>query len=106
MRKIVEDQRLIYKCCKLYHEEGLNQQQIADQLMISRVSVCRMLKIGREQGMVIVRVLSPDRLQYSRLEQKLGVFQKAIKIVDTEEKAKKAQKTPGENYMENPGIYF
>ncbi len=71
MRKIVEDQRLIYKCCKLYHEEGLNQQQIADQLMISRVSVCRMLKIGREQGMVIVRVLSPDRLQYSRLEQKL-----------------------------------
>ncbi len=71
MRKVVDDPRLIYKCCKLYFEEGLSQQEIADRLMLSRVSVCRMIKAGREQGMVVVQVLSPNRLEYSRLEQKL-----------------------------------
>ncbi len=35
-----------------------------------------------------------------------GVFQKALKIVDREEKAKKAQKAPGGHHMGNSGIYF
>jgi len=71
MRKVVDDKRLIYKCCKLYYEEDLSQQEIADRLEVSRVSVSRMLQAGKEQGIVVVRVVSPDLLEYSRLEQKL-----------------------------------
>lgn len=71
MRKVVDDKRLIYKCCKLYYEENLNQQEIADRLDISRVSVSRMLQAGKEQGMVVIRVVSPNLLEYSQLEQKL-----------------------------------
>lgn len=71
MRKVVDDKRLIYKCCKLYYEEDMSQQEIADRLEISRVSVNRMLRSGREEGMVVVRVVSPDLLEYTRLEQKL-----------------------------------
>lgn len=71
MRKVVDDKRLIYKCCKLYYEEDLSQQEIADRMEVSRVSVSRMLQAGKEQGIVVVRVVSPDLLEYSKLEQKL-----------------------------------
>lgn len=71
MRKVVDDPRLIYKCCKLYYEEGLGQQEIADRMAVSRVSVCRLLKAGREQGMVVIQVYSPHELEYSRLGQRL-----------------------------------
>lgn len=71
MRKVVNDPRLIYKCCKLYYEEYWGQKEIADHLGISRVSVSRMLKAGREMGIVVVRVSSPSHLEYSRLEQEL-----------------------------------
>jgi len=72
MRKVIDDKRLIYKCCKLYYEEDLSQQEIANRLDVSRVSVSRMLQAGKEQGIVVVRVVSPDLLEYSRLEQKLA----------------------------------
>lgn len=71
MRKVVDDPRLIYKCCKLYYEECIGQQEIADRLGVSRVSVSRMLKAGREMNMVIVQVISPNSLEYSKLEQQL-----------------------------------
>lgn len=71
MRKVVDDKRLIYKCCKLYYEEDLSQQEIANRLEVSRVSVSRMLQAGKEQGIVVVQVVSPDLLNYSQLEQKL-----------------------------------
>lgn len=71
MIKLVNDSRLIYKCCKLYYEEELSQQEIADRLNVSRVSVSRMLKTGREMGMVVIQVISPNELTYSHLEQRL-----------------------------------
>jgi DNA-binding transcriptional regulator LsrR (DeoR family) len=71
MRKVVDDKRLIFKCCKLYYEENLSQQEIANRLSVSRVSVCRMLQAGREQGIVVVQVLSPDLQEYNKLEQTL-----------------------------------
>ena len=71
MRKVVDDPRLIFKCCKLYYEEQIGQQQIADRLGISRVSVSRMLAAGKEMGIVLIQVISPDNLAYSQLEQKL-----------------------------------
>lgn len=71
MRKVVNDPRLIYKCCKLYYEEFLGQQEIANHLGISRVTVSRMLKAGRDMNMVVVQVHSPNSLEYNRLEQEL-----------------------------------
>lgn len=71
MRKVVDDSRLIYKCCKLYYEDDYSQQQIADTLGVSRVSVSRMLCAGREAGMVKIQVVSPNHLTYNKLEQEL-----------------------------------
>lgn len=71
MRKVVDDPRLIYKCCKLYYEENLNQERIADALGVSRVSVSRMLQAGRDAGIVKIEVVSPNHLNYSKLEQEL-----------------------------------
>lgn len=71
MKKLIDDPRLIYKCCKLYYEDNLGQQDIADHLGISRVSVHRMLKAGKEMGIVVVNVLSLDNLTYTELEREL-----------------------------------
>lgn len=71
MKKIVENERLIYKCCKLYYENMMTQQRIAQQLGVSRVSVSRMLQAGREMEMVKVQVISPDALTYTHLAQDL-----------------------------------
>lgn len=71
MKKVVNDPRLIYKCCKLYYEEFAGQQEIADRLGVSRVSVSRMLKAGRDMGIVVIKVVSPNQLDYGRLEQEL-----------------------------------
>lgn len=71
MKKVVDDPRLIYKCCMLYYEEGLGQKEIADVLGISRVSVSRMLQAGRDNGIVQIKVVSPNHLTYSDLERRL-----------------------------------
>ena len=52
MKKIVDDNRLIYKCCYLYYMDGLGQKEICDQLGISRATVSRLLKAGKENGVV------------------------------------------------------
>lgn len=71
MKKVVDNPRLIYKCCKLYYENNYSQNEIADIIGISRVSVSRLLKAGREEGIVQIRVISPNQLGYSELENDL-----------------------------------
>ena len=44
MKKIVDDDRLIYKVCCLYYEDGMNHKEIGDYLGVSRSSVLRMLQ--------------------------------------------------------------
>lgn len=68
MKKVVDDSRLIYKCCKMYYDEEKPQQTIADELGISRVTVSRLLASGRESGIVKIQVISPSSLTYSDLE--------------------------------------
>ncbi|MFQ7537445.1 MAG: hypothetical protein ACLRL6_08915 [Clostridium sp.] len=36
MKKIVDDARLIYKCCYLYYVDGMGQREICDAVGISR----------------------------------------------------------------------
>lgn len=71
MQKIIDNPRLIYKCCKLYYEEERSQQEISDALGVSRVSISRMLRSGRELGLVKIQIVPPSHLTYTEMEQDL-----------------------------------
>ena len=59
MKKIVDDLRLIYKCCDLYYTDQMTQQSICDSLGLSRATGSRMLKLGREQVTVRIGGINP-----------------------------------------------
>lgn len=71
MQKIIDDQRMIYKCCSLYYEDNIGQNQIAKYLGISKSSVSRMLQIGREMGIVEIKVHHLSQYMYLDLEEQL-----------------------------------
>ena len=71
MKKIINDTRLIFKCCSLYYQDRKGQQEICDILGLSRPTVSRMLKLGREQGIVKIEINNPDNLAYGQLERKI-----------------------------------
>lgn len=86
MKKVVGDTRLIYKVCKLYYEDGLSQQDIADRIGVSRVSISRMLVAGRENGTVRIQIISPNNLTYNNLEKDLELkfgLKEAIIVEDS-----------------------
>lgn len=84
LKKIVDDPRLIYKCCYLYYKDGFSQIEICEQLGISRATVSRLLKAGRDRNIVRIELDNPDSVMYGELERKLeSVFDlKEILIVD------------------------
>lgn len=51
-----EDHRLCARIARLYFHRDLTQEQIGDQLGLSRVKVNRMLRLAREAGVVEVRI--------------------------------------------------
>ena len=68
--------RLLVKVAQLYHLQGLNQDQIARQLGVSRSKVSRMLKEARERGLVEISIHYPARFSLDlerRLEAELGL---------------------------------
>lgn len=71
MKKIIDDERLIYKVCCLYYEDNMNQKEIGDYLGVSRSSVLRMLQRGRELGIVRIKINNPSTFDYGELEKKL-----------------------------------
>lgn len=71
MKKIIDDIRLIFKCCSLYYQDGLSQQEISDILQISRPTVARMIKNGHQQGIVKIEVINPNNLLFGNLERAL-----------------------------------
>lgn len=71
MKKIIDDIRTIFKCCSLYYEDDMSQQEICEYLGISRPSVSRMLKMGREQGVVKIEINNPYNITYGKLERAL-----------------------------------
>ena len=68
MKKIVDDVRLIFKCCSLYYQDGLGQKEICEVLGISRPTVSRMLTIGKERGIVRIEIQNPDNIAYGKME--------------------------------------
>ena len=73
MKKIVDDDRLIYKVCCLYYQDGMNQKEIGDYLGVSRSSVLRMLQNGRDKGIVTIEIHNPASFNYGELEKKLEI---------------------------------
>ena len=71
MRKLVDDVRLIFKCCSLYYQDGIGQKEICKLLGISRPTVSRMLNAGKELGIVKIEIHNPDNLMYGQLEREL-----------------------------------
>jgi DNA-binding transcriptional regulator LsrR (DeoR family) len=85
MKKIVDDDRLIYKVCCLYYEDGMNQKEIGDYLGVSRSSVLRMLQNGRDRGIVTIVLHNPASFNYGELEKKLEVKYGLKDVVIVEE---------------------
>lgn len=71
MKKIIDDVRLIFKCCSLYYQDGLGQKEICEVLGISRPTVSRMLSIGKERGIVRIEIQNPDNIAYGQMERSL-----------------------------------
>jgi len=71
MKKIVDDERLIYKVCSLYYQDNMNQQEVGDYLGVSRSSVLRMLQKGREMGIVTIELHNPRFYDYGDMEKTL-----------------------------------
>ena len=64
------DQRLLTKISKLYYEQELTQQEIADRLHLSRPKVSRLLQEANAHGIVRITVSSPVGF-HTDLEQEL-----------------------------------
>ena len=71
MKKIVDDERLIYKVCCLYYQDNMNQKEVADYLGVSRSSILRMLQKGKELGIVTIELHNPRFYDYGEMEKAL-----------------------------------
>lgn len=54
-----EKQQLSIEAARLYYQSDYSQQQIAEQLNISRPTVSRLLQYAKEKGYVQIRVMDP-----------------------------------------------
>jgi deoxyribonucleoside regulator len=73
--------RLLVKVAQLYHLQGLNQDQIARQVGVSRSKVSRMVKEARERGLVEINIHYPGRFSLDlerRLEAELGLREAVV----------------------------
>jgi DNA-binding transcriptional regulator LsrR (DeoR family) len=64
------DSRLLVKICKQYFEDGLTQQEIADNLRTSRSTVSRLLSKARDEQIIRFSIDIPPGI-YPELEKKL-----------------------------------
>ena len=71
MKKIVDNTRLIFRCCKLYYENNLTQAEICKKLEVSRPTVSRMLQAAREKGYVRIELIDPHDNGFGALESSL-----------------------------------
>lgn len=71
MKKVVDDIRLMTKISDMYYNQGINKQDIAKQLQISRPIVIRMLKSAVDLGIVDIHIHNLDLIQHWDLENQL-----------------------------------
>lgn len=98
MKKIVDDERLIYKVCCLYYNDNMNQMEIGDYLGVSRSSVMRMLQKGREMGIVTIEIHNPFTYDYGEMEKKIENYY-GLKDVVVVEDSVLDSKTEAASYL-------
>lgn len=80
------DLRLLAKVSRLYYEQKMTQQEIAQRLHLSRPKVSRLLQQAEEEGIVQIIIMMPSNVLHSdlesRLEQAFGLLEAVV--VDVE----------------------
>lgn len=93
MKKIVGETNLMIKCCKLYYEESLTQNEISNILCVSRPTVSRLLDQGRKSGIVKIEIVNPIENDYGvlerEIEKKFGLREVIIVDDDTDDDIEK-----------------
>ena len=82
-----DDIRLIVKIAQLYYEQELTQAQIAHQLGIYRTTISRLLKRGRELGVVTIAInydYNDGLWLEERLKQKFGLKEAVVAPQESE----------------------
>jgi DNA-binding transcriptional regulator LsrR (DeoR family) len=77
--------RLLTKVARMYHERGLRQPQIAEQLHMSQARVSRLLKQAATLGIVRTAVVAPRGVHFEleeQIEQRYGLSE--MVVADTE----------------------
>lgn len=82
MNSYSETTAILVETARLYYEQNLSQQQIADKLGISRPMVSRFLSRGRKDGIIRIEIIDPDdgrRNLGQRLQERYGL-KKAVVV--------------------------
>lgn len=104
-RKETNRLRLISKVARLYYEEDMPQKQIAEQLHLSQATISRLLKKGKEEGIIRTTVNVPMGV-YSDLEDQLQVKYRIQEVIvadcaqETEEEILRSIGVAGAYYVE------
>lgn len=76
-----EQSRLMVKVARMYHERGVKQAQIAQELHITQARVSRLLRRALQTGVVKTVVISPPSVHTDleeRLEQRYGLTEAVV----------------------------
>ena len=82
---------LLINVAKLYYESGYSQNEIAQQLGISRPYVSKLLMMAREENVVSIKIQDPLQTE-SRLEHDIRSFFQLRRVIVTPSKV-------GENHL-------
>ena len=89
-----DDIRLIVKIAQLYYEQEMTQAQIAHELGIYRTTISRLLKRGRDLGVVTIAInydYNDSLWLEERLKQKFGLKEAVVAPLESEAGAYGAQ---------------
>lgn len=77
-----QDIDLLLNVCEMYYEQGLTQQEIANVIGVSRVSVSRLLSTARDKGIVRISIVDPrvGLAELSRRLEALYCLKKAVVV--------------------------
>jgi DNA-binding transcriptional regulator LsrR (DeoR family) len=70
MTRMIDELRLMTRVARMYHEQGMRQTEIAEQLALSQSTISRLLKRAEQERIVRVTVSVPDGV-YPELEDML-----------------------------------
>lgn len=68
------DQHTIARVAWLYYVEALNQQEIGDQLRLSRITIGRMLQRARDEGIVQININTPETVFFKTERQLIQYY--------------------------------